>query len=472
MARRRSKVQTALAAASAEMDCKSAGTASQTAHEVVSVTVRSALSGSIVLGPVQLAGQTTISQLLQACPPEASCRGRAACEPHPQRCGALLHEANVLPEHVLLGAIPESRGLDTSSPSTSSSELCPTRPTSSQSTACSSMVPEVELQLDPRDPGVSDFFRASAEGDAGVMSQLAGKFVPCAKLGHGTFGAIAKVMDRDFDPPRFTAMKKVNVKGGSFVALANIIREVHITKRLDHPNVVRILDIYVGSSVCLLRMELMDMDLGCFLRKHGARYEETGFLQRDGRQLAAGLHYCHVNHVIHRDIKPPNILVHLDTTTLKLADFGLARPLSHSRPLTPKVISLWYRPPELLMGSKDYDVSVDIWSFGCILSEMATGKALFPGDSEIATLVKIFRLRGVPDDDEVWSGVGGLPLCPERFPHRSESQLSKVGEKGPGLGEGGLELLDRCLSCSPQDRPSSRAVVAHRFFQSAGSEAS
>jgi len=124
----------------------------------------------------------------------------------------------------------------------------------------------------------------------------------------------------------------------------------------------------------------------------GVVFLETRFLQRDGHQLAAGLHYCHVNHVIHRDIKPHNILVHLDTTTLKLADFGLARPSSHFRPLTPEVISLWYRPPELLMRSKDYDVSVDIWSFGCILSEMATGKA--------------------------WPGISSLPFYAEIFPHR------------------------------------------------------
>jgi len=126
--------------------------------------------------------------------------------------------------------------------------------------------------------------------------------------------------------------------------------------------------------------------------RHVRYCEETRFLQRDGHQLAAGLHYCHVNHVIHRDIKPHNILVHLDTTTLKLADFGLARPSSHFRPLTPEVISLWYRPPELLMRSKDYDVSVDIWSFGCILSEMATGKA--------------------------WPGISSLPFYAEIFPHR------------------------------------------------------
>lgn len=116
-------------------------------------------------------------------------------------------------------------------------------------------------------------------------------------------------------------------------------------------------------------------------------------------QLLQGLAYCHAHRVIHRDLKPQNLLV-TDDGVIKLADFGLARPVTiPSRCYTHEVVTMWYRAPEILLGTRLYSTGIDIWSLGCIFSEMATTKPLFSGDSEIDQLFNIFRKLGTPNPE-------------------------------------------------------------------------
>ena len=102
------------------------------------------------------------------------------------------------------------------------------------------------------------------------------------------------------------------------------------------------------------------------------------------QQLLSGLEHCHLHGVIHRDIKGANLLVNNDGV-LKMADFGLANFCStkHKQPLTSRVVTLWYRPPELLLGSTNYEVSVDLWSVGCVFAEMFLGKPILQGRTEV-----------------------------------------------------------------------------------------
>jgi serine/threonine protein kinase len=179
-------------------------------------------------------------------------------------------------------------------------------------------------------------------------------------------------------------------------------------------------------------------------------------------QMLRGLHFCHVRGVMHRDLKPQNILVSKDGR-LKLADFGLARAfVPPIRPFTHEVVTLWYRAPEILLGCKTYALPVDIWSVGTILAEMVTKRPLFPGDSEVDELFKIFRfvnalrrvsiffphcgrfivrcnsVLGTPNE-EVWPGVTALPDWNEDFPVWPTLLLSRFA---PGLSESGVDLLE------------------------------
>lgn len=160
-----------------------------------------------------------------------------------------------------------------------------------------------------------------------------------------------------------------------------------------------------------------------------------------------GIAKCHQHKVLHRDLKPQNLLINREGI-LKLADFGLARAFGIPvKNFTHEVVTLWYRAPDILLGSKNYSTSVDIWSVGCIFAEIVNRKALFAGNNEEEQLLKIVRLRGIPPANE-WPGITELPLYND-FEHvikQGESYKPvPLDELVKGLDEKGLDLLDKML---------------------------
>merc|ERR1719379_1614738 len=193
------------------------------------------------------------------------------------------------------------------------------------------------------------------------------------------------------------------------------IREIAILKELSHENIVQLVDVFCKPGELVLVFELLESDLKKHMKARGGCLQPNQ-IKDFAHQLLLGMEFCHANRILHRDLKPQNLLID-SSSRLKIADFGLARAFSLPVPqYTHEVVTVWYRPLEILLGSKLYSIPVDMWSTGCIIGEMASGAPLFAGDSEVDTIFKIFQKLGTPDET-IWPGVSELPDFKPTFPN-------------------------------------------------------
>lgn len=298
------------------------------------------------------------------------------------------------------------------------------------------------------------------EEEAGEDRELITTYSPREKIGEGTYGTVYKAIDRRTNTA--VAIKKIRIVYEDDGVPATALREIALLRELNHPNVVRLLDVYNSRNNLFLVFECLDMDLRVYLKRHGALRDRE--LQSAAFQLFQGCWFCHEHAVVHRDLKPQNVLIDTRTQRLVIADFGLARIFSMPlKVYTHEVVTLWYRPPEILLGQKKYGPSTDIWSLGCIHAEMATGQALFQGDSEIDTIFQIFRVMGTPTED-VWPGVTRLQDWKSKFPRWRDTHFDKVRRLAPHLGEDGMEVLRSCLRYEHTERLSAIKLLGLRYF--------
>lgn len=281
-------------------------------------------------------------------------------------------------------------------------------------------------------------------------------------LGEGTYGKVLKARCRHTGEWR--AMKQMKLGAHSEEGVpSTAIREVAILKELDHENIVRMLDVFCKPGELILVFELLDSDLKKYMKPLQGKLSPNQV--RDfSRQLLTGIEFCHANRIIHRDLKPQNLLIDSSNLRLKIADFGLARAFSLPMPqYTHEVVTVWYRPLEILLGSKLYSLPVDMWGVGCIIAEMATGSPLFAGDSEIDTAFKIFQKLGTPTE-AIWPGVNDLPDFKPSFPKWQHKGWHSIRNTLAQVGPQGIDLLDQLMRYNPATRISARAALQHPYF--------
>eukprot|EP01091_Cochliopodium_minus_P002787 TRINITY_DN12647_c0_g1_i1.p1 TRINITY_DN12647_c0_g1~~TRINITY_DN12647_c0_g1_i1.p1 ORF type:complete len:319 (-),score=74.89 TRINITY_DN12647_c0_g1_i1:31-963(-) len=286
-----------------------------------------------------------------------------------------------------------------------------------------------------------------------------------SKIGKGTYGVVYKAFDLKTN--NYIALKKIIVHGEEEGIPATSLREIALLKEVSkHRNIVKLTDVINENHKLYLAFEFLDKDLKGFMNCC------QGMIPKDlvksyTYQLLLGISFCHIHRVLHRDLKPQNLLIDKNGL-LKIADFGLARAFSIPLPVyTHEVVTLWYRAPEVLMGQEKYSTPIDMWSIGCIFAEMITKIPLFPGDCEIDELYKIFQLLGTPSN-EVWSNVTDLPEYRPTFPKWKAKPLeSAVTVEGNVLvDKEGLDLLKQLLIYEPSKRISGRRSLEHPYFNS------
>jgi negative regulator of PHO system len=264
-----------------------------------------------------------------------------------------------------------------------------------------------------------------------------------------------------------------NRQTGEFVALKEIhldseegtpstaIREISLMKELKHENIVSLFDVIHTENKLMLVFEYMDKDLKKYMDARGDRGAlDPVTIKSFMYQLLRGIAFCHENRVLHRDLKPQNLLIN-NKGQLKLADFGLARAFGIPvNTFSNEVVTLWYRAPDVLLGSRMYNTSIDIWSAGCIMAEMFTGRPLFPGTTNEDQLQRIFRLMGTPSERS-WPGISLFPEYKSNFQVYATQDLRIIL---PPVDPLGLNLLSSMLQLRPEMRISAADALRHSWF--------
>jgi cell division cycle 2-like protein len=270
---------------------------------------------------------------------------------------------------------------------------------------------------------------------------------------------------------RINALKQVKMEKEKEGFPLTALREIHVLLTLHHPNVVPVEEVVVGGRMdnVFLVMEYLPHDMKYLMETMKARFSQSE-VKCLAVQLLRACAYLHDNWIIHRDLKTSNLL-YSNSGVLKVCDFGLARLYGDPiKKMTPGVVTLWYRPPEILLGEEAYDPSVDMWSAGCIFAELLQKEALFPGKTELEMLSRIFTTLGTPTE-ESWPGFERLAGA--RKHKFTPIPTGKLRELFPAasmysdkssLTEMGFDLLSRLVCLDPARRLTASEALAHRYF--------
>ncbi|XP_020581905.1 probable serine/threonine-protein kinase At1g54610, partial [Phalaenopsis equestris] len=304
----------------------------------------------------------------------------------------------------------------------------------------------------------------AADSLIGWSPRSANSFEKIGKIGKGTYSNVFKAKDRQTN--ELVALKKVLSETTDSESIRFMAREIAILRRLESPNVVTLRGIITSrissttTPSLYLIFDYMEHDLAGLAASPSVHFSLPQ-IKCYVQQLLTGLDHCHRRGVLHRDLKGSNLLID-NKGNLKIADFGLASffDTRGGEPMTSRVVTLWYRAPELILGATDYGVGIDLWSVGCILAELIAGTPLLPGRTEVEQLHKIFKLCGSPPED-YWKKY----KFPNASSYRSRQQYqSGMRESLKDFPLPAIRLIEKLLSFDPPDRGTAADALNSEFF--------
>ncbi|CAL9136955.1 cyclin-dependent kinase [Musa troglodytarum] len=312
-------------------------------------------------------------------------------------------------------------------------------------------------------PGTDSGGGSAGEEDPSLAKRVADRYLKREVLGEGTYGVVFKAIDTKANrliTGQTVAIKKIRLgqykEGVNFTAL----REIKLLKELKDPNIIELIDAFPHKGNLHLVFEFMESDLEAVIRDRNivlSPADTKSYLQ----MTLKGLAYCHKKWVVHRDMKPNNLLIASDGQ-LKLADFGLARIFgSPDRKFTHQVFARWYRAPELLYGSKQYGAGVDVWAAGCIFAELLLRRPFLQGSSDIDQLGKIFAALGTPKPSQ-WPDMVYLP----DYVEYQYVPVPPLRTLFPTASDDALDLLSKMFIYDPKARITVQQALEHRYFSS------
>ncbi|KAJ7102424.1 kinase-like domain-containing protein [Mycena belliarum] len=285
-------------------------------------------------------------------------------------------------------------------------------------------------------------------------------YIQLEKLGEGTYATVFKGRSRTTN--EIVALKEINLDAEEGTP-STAIREISLMKELKHVNIVRLHDVIHTETKLILIFEFCEQDLKKYMDQHGDRCAlDPATVRSFMFQLLKGTNFCHENQVLHRDLKPQNLLINRKGE-LKLGDFGLARAFGVPvNTFSNEVVTLWYRAPDVLLGSRTYSTSIDVWSCGCIFAEMISGVPLFRGKDTQDQLLHIIRILGTPSDQQLAKMAKDSPeIVIKPLPRCPKVDLAQVL---PKASPAALDLLERLLKFDPAERITAVDALSHPYF--------